>query len=177
MQNLPFSHKIPRMNICTYILCRRIICHPLGIVYLQQHFRIKFSSVPVNVQWDTIQNGIFAFAGKEISHLPTLTAFQGLKHWSLTMKFLSWHNLYVNYICAKFQGQKVYTKKDVRNLPTCIAVRKISLLPTLTPSQGWKIVFHQWNFWHETISMLIICVKNFKNKRFRQKKIYQVVGI
>jgi len=32
-------------------------------------------------------------------------------------------------------GQKIYTKEDIWNLPTCIAVRKISLLPTLTPSQ------------------------------------------
>jgi len=28
----------------------------------------------------TIQNGIFAFTGKEISHLPTLTPSQGLKN-------------------------------------------------------------------------------------------------
>jgi len=47
---------------------------------------------------------------------------------------------------------------------------KFSLLSTLTPSQGLKIVFSPWIFGHKTISMLIICVPNIKVKRFIQKR-------
>jgi len=39
-------------------------------------------------------------------------------------------------MCAKFQGQKIRKNKDIQNLPTCVVVRKNSLLPTLTPFQG-----------------------------------------
>jgi len=41
-------------------------------------------------------------------------------------------------MCTKFQGQKIHQKKDIQNLPTCVVVKKISLLPTLTASQGLK---------------------------------------
>jgi len=65
------------------------------------------------VQWGTNQNGVFQFAMKEVSVLPTLTAFRELKNWYFTMKFLSQHHLYVNNTCNKFQGQKIYQKKDI----------------------------------------------------------------
>jgi len=75
---------------------------------------------------------------------------RGLKNYFFTMKFFSQDLLYVNNICARFQGQKIYTKKDIQNLPTCVAVRKISLLPTLTPSQRlrkniWSMKFLSWD--------------------------------
>jgi len=57
------------------------------------------------------------------------------------MKVLAQHYIYINYMCAKFQGQKIHTEKDTRNLPTSIAMRKISLLPTFTPFQGMKNCF------------------------------------
>jgi len=58
-----------------------------------------------------------------ISLLPTLTPSQGLKNCLFTMKFLSQYDFYVNNMCAKFQGKKFHTKKDILNLPTSIAVR------------------------------------------------------
>jgi len=39
------------------------------------------------------------------------------------MKFLERQVLYVNNICSKFQGQKINTKKDNHNLPTCVVLR------------------------------------------------------
>ena len=50
----------------------------------------------------------------------------------------------------KLQGQKIHKKKVIQHLPTWIPVRKISLLPTLTPSQGLKkisflIKFFSWD--------------------------------
>jgi len=33
------------------------------------------------------------------------------------------NSFYVNSMCAKFQGQKSNTKKDIQNLPTCVVVR------------------------------------------------------
>jgi len=75
---------------------------------------------------------------KKISLLPTLTTSQGLKKKNFTMKFLEQQVLYVNNICSKFQGQKINKEKDIHNLPTCVVLRKFSLLPTLTPCQGLK---------------------------------------
>jgi len=54
------------------------------------------------------------------------------------MKFLARNHLYADNMCFKFQVQKIYPKKDIQNLPTCVVLRKFSLLPTLTPSQGLK---------------------------------------
>jgi len=34
-------------------------------------------------------------------------------------------NVYVDNMCAKFQGQKIHMKKDIQNLPTCVVVRMI----------------------------------------------------
>jgi len=59
----------------------------------------------------------------------------------LTMKLLSRDLFYVNNMCAKLEGQNIYTKIDIHNLPTCIIVREISLLPPLTPFQGMKNCF------------------------------------
>jgi len=95
------------------------------------------------VQKGTIQNGVFAFVGKKISHLPTLIASQGLKNWSLTIKFLARHHLYVNYMCAKRFTQKGYSKST--NMCSQ-AMKKISLLPTLTPSKDWKKFLSYENF-------------------------------
>ena len=52
--------------------------------------------------------------------LPTLTPSQRLRNCLFTMKFLAQHALYDNNIHAKFQGQKIYTKKNIYNLPMCV---------------------------------------------------------
>jgi len=75
---------------------------------------------------------------REFSLLPTLTPSQGLKNYFFTVKFFTWNPLYVVNIWSKFQVEKIHPQKDIQNLPTCVVVRKFSLLPTLTPSQGLK---------------------------------------
>jgi len=55
--------------------------------------------------------------------LPTLTPSRGLKNFLFTMNFFSQNYFYAKNMCAKFQGQKSYKKKDIQNLPTCVAVR------------------------------------------------------
>jgi len=62
--------------------------------------------------------------------------------------FLQEH-LCVNNICEKFQGQKIYKKKDIGILPVCVDVKKNSLLPTSTPFLGVKV----FSFWHEIFVM------------------------
>ena len=42
---------------------------------------------------------------------------------NLAMKFLTLYHLYVDHMCAKFQAQKVHTKKYIQNPPTCVVVR------------------------------------------------------
>jgi len=109
--------------------------------YIWLCFTKNTPKLPLLVQWGDNQYGVFEFAMKEISMLPTLIASWELKNWYFTMKFLSQHHLYVNNTCTKFQGQKIYQKKNIQNLPTCVAVKKISLLPILTTSQGLKFFF------------------------------------
>ena len=53
----------------------------------------------------------------------TLTPSQGLKNCLFTMKFFPQNYFYVNNICDKFQSQKIYTKRKIQNLPTCVAVK------------------------------------------------------
>jgi len=62
------------------------------------------------------------------------------------MKFLERKHIYVNNMCAKFQGQKIHKKKDIQSLPTCVAVKKYSLLPTLTPFRGLNFFFYHESF-------------------------------
>jgi len=38
------------------------------------------------------------------------------------MKFFSQDVLYANNMCAKFEGEKIYTKEDIHDLPTCVVV-------------------------------------------------------
>jgi hypothetical protein len=38
------------------------------------------------------------------------------------MNFFAQDPLYANNMCAKFEGQKIYTKKEIHNLPTCVVV-------------------------------------------------------
>jgi len=111
------------------------------------------------------QNVVFEFAKREISVLPTLKASRELKNWYFTMKFFPQHHLYVNNKCNKFQGQNIYQKKDIQNLPTSVAIRKIHCYQLWQPPKDWIFIF-PWNFYHETISMLIICDK------FQVQKIY-----
>ena len=54
-----------------------------------------------------------------------------------------------------------------------VAVRKVSQLPTLTPSQGLKKFAHEI-FWNEAISILITYAENFKSKRSTQKNIPKI---
>jgi len=56
--------------------------------------------------------------GETISLLPTWTPYQGLKNCLFTMKLLEENHFYVDNVCAKFQGQKMHTKKDIDILPT-----------------------------------------------------------
>jgi len=84
-------------------------------------------------------------------------------------EFLSQHHLYVNNMCTKFQVQEIPPKKEIQNLPTCVVVKKYSLLPTLTPSQGLKFFILPWNFWNSNFSMLITYAPNFKDKRSKWK--------
>jgi len=39
-------------------------------------------------------------------------------------------------MCTKSQGQKIHSNLDIQNLPTCVVVKKISLVPIQTSSQG-----------------------------------------
>jgi len=102
---------------------------------------------------------------KEISVLPTLTASQELKNWYFTRKFLSQHHLYVNNTYTKFQGQKIHQKKDIQNLPRCVAVKKISLLPTLIASQGLKFLENQVLYVNNIFS-------KFQGQKINKKKRY-----
>ena len=90
------------------------------------------------------------------------------------MKLLAHDHLYVENMCTKFQGQKMYTVIDIQDLPTGVAVRKVSQLPTLTPFQGLKKNKFPWNFWSETTFMLITYVKKFKSKRSTEKIIFEI---
>jgi len=74
------------------------------------------------VQWDTIHLRTFSFTVKEKFIAANFDTPQGLKNWFFVMKFFLEENLYVNNICAKFQGQKIYTKRDIQSLPTCVVV-------------------------------------------------------
>ncbi len=60
----------------------------------------------------------------KLSLLPTLPPSQGLKTFFVGMKFLEWNQIYVDYMCGKFQGQKIYQKKDIQNLLTCVVKKK-----------------------------------------------------
>jgi hypothetical protein len=72
---------------------------------------------------------------KDIQNLPTCVAMRN--HFNIAnfdtlprakfiylfiMKCFSQHLLYVNNMCAKFEGQKFYTKEDFYNPPTCVVV-------------------------------------------------------
>jgi len=47
----------------------------------------------VIVQWGDNQNGVFEFAMKEISHLPTFTTSQGLINWCFIMNIFLQNDL------------------------------------------------------------------------------------
>jgi len=80
--------------------------------------------------------------------------------------FLPQHHLYVINTCTKFQGHKIYQKRDIQNLPTCVHVKKNSLLPTLTVFQ--RLIFFFDNFF---LSWDHIYVDNMCAK-FQIRKIY-----
>ncbi len=70
-------------------------------------------------------------------------------------------------MCEKFQGQKDHTKKNIQNLPTCVPMKKISLLSTLNPSQGFKV----WVFAMKFFSRDHHYIDNMYAK-FQVQKIY-----
>jgi len=41
MHDLPFLHKIPRINNCTFVLLKKILCHSLVKKWPQRHLRVK----------------------------------------------------------------------------------------------------------------------------------------
>jgi hypothetical protein len=51
--------------------------------------------------------------------------------------------------------------QNAENLPTCVVVNEISMLPTLTTSQGFKKKM-AWKFWSSKFSTLITYVPIFK---------------
>jgi len=71
---------------------------------------------------------------------------QGLNFFSFYMNFFPQGHLYVDYMYKKFQVPKIHIKKDIWNPPTCVVVRKISLLPTLIPYQSMKNCYFAINF-------------------------------
>ena len=73
--------------------------------------------------------------------LPTLTHSTGLKNCYFILKFLGQHHFYVENMHTRFQFQKIYTKKLCEIYQQGVAVRKVSQLPTLTPSQELKKFF------------------------------------
>jgi len=102
--------------------------------------------------------------------MPTLTASQGLKNWYFTMNFLSQHHLYFNNTCTKCQGQKFHQKKDIQNLPTCVAMKKISLLPTLIASRGLNFFLFAMKFLeHQVLYVNNICSK-FQGQKINKEK-------
>jgi len=84
--------------------------------------------------------------------------------WNFFHKIISMLIMY-----AKFQGQKIYTKKDIWNLP-CEAMRKIHYGQLWHPPKDWNFFLLPWNFCHEITSMLILCVPNFKVKRLTPQR-------
>jgi len=92
-----------------------------------------------------IQNLLTCVVVKCFSLLPTLTASQRLNYLFFAMKFLKWDHLYVDNMCAKFQAQNIYSKKDIRNLPTCVVMKKIFTTANFdTFSRAEKLFFfHQ----------------------------------
>jgi len=112
---------------------------------------------------------------KEISLPPTLTPSLGLKNWFFSMNFFPQDHLYVHNIYKKFQSQIIYTKKDIWILPTCIAVRKISLLPTLTPYQGLNFFSFSMNlFSWDYLYVYNICDKFQVQKIHTTKDIWNL---
>jgi hypothetical protein len=69
-----------------------------------------------------IQNLPTCVAMRNLFTMPTLTPSQGLIFYLFTMTYFSQDHLYANNMCAKFEGQKIYTTKDIHNLPTCVVV-------------------------------------------------------
>jgi len=53
------------------------------------------------------------FTTANFNNLPRIENF-------FAMKFLEQQFLYVNNMCSRFHGQKINTKKDIYNLPTCV---------------------------------------------------------
>ena len=68
--------------------------------------------------------------GKTISLLPTLTPSQRLRNCLLTIKCLAQHALYDKNILAKFQGQNMYTKKNLQSTNVYVLLLPQSLLVT-----------------------------------------------
>jgi len=120
---------------------------------------------------------------KDVQNLPTCVVVKQFHYCQLwhppkgwKIAYLLWlffmqDHFYVNNISAKLRGQKIHTQKDIRNLSTCVVVREILLLPTLTLFQRLRKNISPWIFFHEIISVLITCVTNFIFKIITHKKI------
>jgi len=64
--------------------------------------------------------------------------------------------------------KKRYSKSI--NMCSC----ELSQLPTLPTSQGLNSSFWPWIFFHKITSISIICLPNFKFKRFTPEKIFEI---
>jgi len=104
---------------------------------------------------------------REISMLPTLKASQELKNWYFTMKFFPQHCLSNNNMYTKFKGQKIYKGRDIKNLPTCVAVRNFSVANFESLPTAQKLVFY-----HEILQKNNLYVNNMCTE-FQDQKIHQ----
>jgi len=97
-----------------------------------------------------------------------------LKNWYFTMKLLSQHHLYFNNTCTKFEGQNFHQKKDIQNLPTCVAVNFFSMLPTLIASQGLKKTNFAMKFLEQEVLYVNNIFSKFQCQKINKKKIFTI---
>jgi len=119
--------------------------------YMLQSFLgvARFNFPPFDTQWSTIHNLPFPCSDRFVL-------------------------LRVNNICAKFQGQTIYTKKDIRILPTCVIVRdnftttNIDTFPKIDKKHFGHEIFVKRHLYINNM-----CAK-FQIQRFVDKKIFEI---
>jgi len=91
------------------------------------------------------------------------------------MNFLSKNHFYVNNMCAKFQGKKSHTKKDIQNLPTYVAVRNHFTSTNFDTLPRTKFFFFSHEFFGINLDHIYVyyMLKNFKSTRYTKEKIFK----
>ena len=110
------------------------------------------------------------------AHFDTLPRIQ--KNY-LSMKFWVWSHLHVKYKCGNFQIQKIYKKKHIPSLPTCVVVRNkgesLPLLPTSTPFLGLSFCWYIMKFWPQHHLFVGNMWDRFQSqKMYIQKKLFHI---